>query len=97
MHGNVWEWVEDGFEAGYAGAPSDASVWKDDGFAGRVLRGGGYLASADYCRSGYRNRGIPGLKGGAFGFRVVLGMGSDRESTPGEPDQTTVDVGPTTP
>lgn len=97
MHGNVWEWVEDGFEAGYSGAPSDASVWKDDGFGGRVLRGGGYLASADYCRSGYRNRGIPGLKGGAFGFRVVLGMGSDRESTPGEPDQTTVDVGPTTP
>lgn len=79
MHGNVWEWVEDGFEAGYAGAPSDTSVWKDDGFGGRVLRGGGYLASADYCRSGYRNRGIPGLKGGAFGFRVVL----DEDVAPG--------------
>lgn len=89
MHGNVWEWVEDGFAAGYAGAPSDASVWKDDGFGGRVLRGGGYLASADYCRSGYRNRGIPGLKGGAFGFRVVLdgdGAAANPQDVPASPE-----------
>jgi formylglycine-generating enzyme required for sulfatase activity len=82
MHGNVWEWVEDGFESGYAGAPADTSVWKDSGFGGRVLRGGGYLANADYCRSAYRNRGIPGLKGGAFGFRVVLEAVEASPATP---------------
>ncbi|MFM1889971.1 MAG: hypothetical protein RLZZ565_728 [Planctomycetota bacterium] len=94
MHGNVWEWVEDGFEAGYAGAPADTSVWKDSGFGGRVLRGGGYLANADYCRSAYRNRGIPGLKGGAFGFRVVL---EAVEASPAAPEAAADEASPSAP
>lgn len=75
MHGNLWEWVEDGFQSGYSGAPAHSGVWNDEVGGGRVLRGGGSLASADYCRSAYRNRGIAGMKGGAFGFRVVLDPG----------------------
>jgi formylglycine-generating enzyme required for sulfatase activity len=72
MHGNVWEWCEDEFLAGFDGHPVDGSVRSDRRGTGRVMRGGGYLASADYCRCGYRNRGLPGMPGGAFGFRVVL-------------------------
>jgi len=72
MHGNVWEWCEDEFLAGFEGHPVDGSVRSDRRGTGRVMRGGGYLASADYCRCGYRNRGLPGMPGGAFGFRVVL-------------------------
>jgi len=83
MHGNVWEWVEDGFQSGYSGAPSHSGVWNEEIGGGRVLRGGGSLASADYCRSAYRNRGIAGMKGGAFGFRVVLDPAG--EVTPPEP------------
>jgi len=77
MHGNAWEWVEDAFSRSYEGAPTDGSVWKSQGGDGRVLRGGGYLASREFCRSAYRNRGIPFQKGGAFGFRVVLSDVSD--------------------
>ena len=77
MHGNAWEWVEDAFSRSYEGAPTDGSVWKTQGADGRVLRGGGYLASREFCRSAYRNRGIPFQKGGAFGFRVVLSDPSD--------------------
>jgi formylglycine-generating enzyme required for sulfatase activity len=77
MHGNAWEFVEDAFTRSYEGAPTDGSVWKTQGGDGRILRGGGYLAGADLCRSGYRNRGIPSMTGGAFGFRVVLSEVSD--------------------
>ena len=33
LHGNVWEWVEDGWHDNYEGAPSDGSAWTggDDG------------------------------------------------------------------
>jgi formylglycine-generating enzyme required for sulfatase activity len=27
MHGNVWQWVEDCYNDGYKGAPSDGSSW----------------------------------------------------------------------
>jgi formylglycine-generating enzyme required for sulfatase activity len=58
MHGNVWEWVEDGWHSSYAGnLPSDGSEWKDDADTSRhVVRGGSWYdwpgASARPCATG---------------------------------------------
>ena len=40
MHGNVWEWVEDCWSGGYAGAPVDGSARIGGDCTERVLRGG---------------------------------------------------------
>ena len=40
MHGNVWEWVQDCSNGGYAGAPVDGSAWLSGDCYMRVLRGG---------------------------------------------------------
>ena len=42
MLGNVFEWVEDCWNENYAGAPSDANVWKAGDCSRRVLRGGSW-------------------------------------------------------
>ena len=40
VHGNVWEWVEDCVNDGYAGAPTDGSAWTSGKCHRRVIRGG---------------------------------------------------------
>ena len=59
MHGNVWEWVEDCWNASYVGAPSDASPWLRGDCAKRVLRGGSWIlrgASVPRTASGCTSR-----------------------------------------
>ncbi|TGO03601.1 sulfatase-modifying factor protein [Candidatus Thiomargarita nelsonii] len=70
MHGNVREWCADTFHDSYQGAPTDGSVWEKGG-EGRVLRGGSWGLSADYCRSAYRYWLVPVVRFGGVGFRVV--------------------------
>ena len=71
MHGNVWEWCEDQYRNSYNGAPTDGSAWTGlDMAAGRVIRGGGWISYAVYCRSAGRGAGTPGLRGDSLGFRL---------------------------
>ena len=58
MHGNVWEWVVDGYKKdGYQSLGTgtrhflDAIQWPTE-FDQRVARGGGFMDSAERCRSG---------------------------------------------
>ena len=51
MHGNVLEWVQDAYHSDYGGAPTDGSAWEREGITDRVIRGGSWSFTANYCRS----------------------------------------------
>lgn len=71
MHGNVWEWCEDGYHTGYIGAPSDGSVWESSKIS-HVLRGGSWYSNSDFCRSAIRCGNLQNKTDGNIGFRVAL-------------------------
>jgi formylglycine-generating enzyme required for sulfatase activity len=70
MHGNVWEWCQD-FYGTYPGGSVTDPQGAVSGFY-RVVRGGGWLDYASYCRSAGRGIGYPGNRYDDVGFRVVL-------------------------
>ncbi len=71
MHGNVWEWVEDGWHGDYEGAPTDGRAWLDNASGtGRVVRGGSWDFGAGYCRSASRGGYRPGGRNDGLGFRL---------------------------
>ena len=72
VHGNVWEWVEDCWNASYAGAPGDGSAWESGDCSGRVLRGGSWASDPWNLRSAYRREVEVEVGGGSVdGFRVA--------------------------
>ncbi len=72
MSGNVWEWCLDKWHDNYKGAPTDGSAWETGDHSYRVLRGGGWCYSAQFCRSAYRGRYDPGGRDDSLGFRLVF-------------------------
>jgi formylglycine-generating enzyme required for sulfatase activity len=73
MHGNVFEWVEDCFEADYANAPLDGSANKQGNCANRVFRDGTFLSNPYMQRSARRGAPYPATQRGRnyLGFRVA--------------------------
>jgi formylglycine-generating enzyme required for sulfatase activity len=71
MHGNVWEWCEDGWNENYNGSPTDGSVWLT-GVEQRALRGGSWDNDDFACRSAYLIRIEADSRIIIFGFRVVV-------------------------
>ena len=71
MHGNVWEWVEDCWNDGYHGAPTDGSAWTRGSCGRRVLRGGSWNNKPRNLRSADRNRNTTGNRNNNNGFRVA--------------------------
>jgi formylglycine-generating enzyme required for sulfatase activity len=67
MHGNVWEWCWDRYQA-YAGNVTDPTGPASG--TDRVIRGGGWDRTARYCRSAYRNILVPGNRVNNLGVRV---------------------------
>jgi len=81
MHGNVWEWCSDYFDAAfYAQAPKDDPTGPSNGTL-RVLRGGGWNANPNLCRSASRDGNEPTTKRSEYGFRVVC-VDSSRVTSP---------------
>jgi formylglycine-generating enzyme len=78
MHGNVWEWCSDWSAPYPAGpgpftdpaGPSDADAGRLD-VAMKVVRGGGWNASASEARSANRSESSPVVGLGYIGLRVV--------------------------
>ena len=72
MAGNVWEWVQDMYHPGYAGAPTDGSAWETPASSWRVARGGGWRGDADALRAARRAPHPPSTTpNDAIGFRCA--------------------------
>ena len=78
MHGNVWEWVQDCWNASYDDAPSDGSAWESGVCGLRVLRGGSWDSGAWYSgawdlylRSANRNWNDRANRLYFYGFRLA--------------------------
>ena len=73
MHGNVFEWCEDVYDAVYyskaASSNGDKACTSGSGY--RVCRGGGWYDSARLCRSAFRLRDPPDIRNYDFGFRPL--------------------------
>ena len=70
MHGNVWEWCQDG----YAKYPTGSVMNPTGAVTGgnRVLRGGSWVNRPEHCRSAYRGQGKSTCRSSDLGLRVVL-------------------------
>jgi formylglycine-generating enzyme required for sulfatase activity len=73
MHGNIFEWTEDCYEADRTDAPADGSANKQGNCANRVFRSGTFLSNPYMQRSARRGAPYPStLRGRNYlGFRVV--------------------------
>ncbi len=74
MSGNVYEWVEDCWNANYAGAPSNGRAWTRGDCSRRVLRGGSWFDRPRNRRSAIRYRYSTGLRSYRFGFRIARSL-----------------------
>lgn len=72
MHGNVWEFCQDGYDDNYykKSPQDDPRALETTGF--RVMRGGSWNYWGKECRSAYRGRYAPGNYVGYCGFRVAM-------------------------
>ena len=69
MHGNVWEWVQDGYDGNYyANSPRVDPLGSG---SKRVVRGGSFSLSAPYVRSASRSYASPGARHPHFGVRLL--------------------------
>jgi formylglycine-generating enzyme required for sulfatase activity len=71
MHGNVWEWYSDGYDADYyKRSPVDdprGAYWASV----RVHRGGGWNDVPRRARSACRGENTPGYRSSSLGFRLA--------------------------
>jgi formylglycine-generating enzyme required for sulfatase activity len=70
VHGNVWDWVEDCWNASYVGAPTDGSAWVSGDCSHRVIRGGSWNFIPRGLRAAFRYRDSADDRSGGIGFRL---------------------------
>jgi formylglycine-generating enzyme required for sulfatase activity len=76
MHGNVWQWCEDRYDAGYYGRSPKQDPRGADVGTSHVMRGGSFLCPGDQCRAAYRISNPPGSTYADGGFRVACVIGA---------------------
>ena len=71
MHGNVWEWVQDCWNANYEGAPTDGTAWLSGDCDERVKRGGSWFSYPRDLRSANRGMYSADYRSSVIGFRIA--------------------------
>jgi formylglycine-generating enzyme required for sulfatase activity len=71
MAGNVWQMVQDCFNWGYKGAPTDGSAWTSGDCGRHVVRGGAMGSLPQTLRSAARSGLTAEGRFGSLGFRVA--------------------------
>jgi len=74
MSGNVYEWVQDCWNRGYVGAPTNGSAWESGDCGRRVIRGGSYFNKPEDVRVMFRNWFASGDRFNYLGFRLARDM-----------------------
>ncbi len=69
--GNVFEWVEDCWNADHLGAPKSTQARTEGDCGYRVIRGGSFYYFNKVARAFYRAKNPPGVKSYWLGFRVL--------------------------
>lgn len=85
IHGNVWEWVQDGWEASYyRHSQEKPAINPNNPFSAgseRVFRGGAWDYAASRCRSSGRGAYDKTLRSLLIGFRVSLTIDAVKAAT----------------
>ena len=71
MLGNVWEWVQDCWNASYHGVPTDGSSRESGNCSSRVARGGSWANHPTPIRAAYRRRVLFFARSSTHGFRLL--------------------------
>lgn len=74
MSGNVWEWVEDCWNANYNGGPVDGSAWITGNCKTRVVRGGAFRSELQHLHPTFRASLDSARRFNTNGFRVVRAL-----------------------
>ncbi|MFO1041724.1 MAG: SUMF1/EgtB/PvdO family nonheme iron enzyme [Planctomycetaceae bacterium] len=83
VHGNVWEWIQDGHDVAWylqfreKSATNPNSPFRAD--SPRVVRGGDWFHPLFACRSAYRHAADPKHRDDHLGFRVSLSIDAVKE------------------
>jgi formylglycine-generating enzyme required for sulfatase activity/proteasome lid subunit RPN8/RPN11 len=72
LHGNVWEWCNDGYDQDYYGRCRTVNPPGSElADSNKVCRGGSFHALSEMCRTRYRFHDPPGFSAWDLGFRLA--------------------------